>query len=376
MNPYNPFQNHLLICTICHSAYHYQSAYRYKCDCGGTLMIQIPTIPKKSKTSNRNLFDRYQHWWGLPDEFEYFTLGEGRTPIVPFRYRDRNITGKLEYLSPSGSYKDRGAALMISVLKYSGVKELIEDSSGNAGGSIAAYSTAAGINCSIYCPDTASGAKLSFIKNSGAKLNLIEGGRENAAKKALEEAEQMVYGSHVWNPWFMAGVRSIAYEIAEDYEMVPEEIIMPLGNGALLLGVYQGFCDLLHAGLIKKIPKLIGVQAVEVSPIFHLWLKIPYQQSGKTIAEGIANAAPPRALEIVNAIHHSEGKVMVATEQEIIDAWKSAQSSGILIEPTSAVVLAAEMQLSPNPHRLHIFTGSVLKTPGLLLTQEDSGSNS
>jgi threonine synthase len=80
-------------------------------------MIQIPTIPKKSKTSNRNLFDRYQHWWGLPDEFEYFTLGEGRTPIVPFRYRDRNITGKLEYLSPSGSYKDRGAALMISVLK-------------------------------------------------------------------------------------------------------------------------------------------------------------------------------------------------------------------------------------------------------------------
>jgi threonine synthase len=241
-----------------------------------------------------------------------------------------------------------------------GVKEIIEDSSGNAGGAIAAYSSAANIDCTIYCPDKASGAKLSFIRSCGAKLMRIEGARERAAERALEKAEEMVYGSHVWNPWFMTGVRSIAYEIAQQSDILPDEIIMPLGNGALLLGIYQGFKDLIEARVIDRVPALIGVQADEVAPIYQAWTGGTGTHKGSTIAEGIANAQPPRANEIIEAIRDSRGQIISVSEEEIKNSWQEALSRGMLIEPTSAVVLAAEMKIAPQKNRLHMLTGSLL----------------
>lgn len=255
---------------------------------------------------------------------------------------------------------------MISILKAAGVKEIIEDSSGNAGGAIAAYCRAADIACTIYCPEAASGAKLSFILSCSANLTRITGVRERAAEAALQRASEIVYGSHVWNPWFTLGIRTISYEIFEQLNPLPDEIVMPLGNGALLLGIYQGFHDLKESGLIEKIPSLIAVQAEEVAPIYHAWRKESSPRAGKTIAEGIANAQPPRAQEILDAIEESKGQIMVVSEEEIKNSWKEGIKSGMLTEPTSAVVLAAELKMKTSNRRLLILTGSLLKTPDLM----------
>lgn len=217
--------------------------------------------------------------------------------------------------------------------------------------------------CTIYCPESASGAKLAFIQSCYANLVRIEGAREKASEEALMRASEIVYGSHVWNPWFLTGVRTLAYELFQQMENLPEEIVMPLGNGALLLGVYQGFLDLKQQQLIREIPALIGVQAEAVAPIYHLWKREKNEIYGKTLAEGIANALPPRAQEIVTAVETSGGRIMKVNEQQIMENWKEAIKCGLLIEPTSAVVLAAESMMPPSEKRLHILTGSLLKTP-------------
>lgn len=366
MNPYLPFPAHTLVCTACKKEYRHDEAYRFRCSCGSPYGIKDHGVSSIKKIFNEgNFFERYWQLWGIPRDTPMIGIGEGDTPIKTFAFRDRWIKAKLEYLSPTGSYKDRGAAVMVSMLMAAGVKEIIEDSSGNAGGAIAAYSSAANIDCTIYCPDKASGAKLSFIRSCGAKLMRIEGARERAAERALEKAEEMVYGSHVWNPWFMTGVRSIAYEIAQQSDILPDEIIMPLGNGALLLGIYQGFKDLIEARVIDRVPALIGVQADEVAPIYQAWTGGTGTHKGSTIAEGIANAQPPRANEIIEAIRDSRGQIISVSEEEIKNSWQEALSRGMLIEPTSAVVLAAEMKIAPQKNRLHMLTGSLLKTPDM-----------
>jgi len=367
LNPYLPFSAHGLKCTACKKEYHQLQPFQYCCSCGSPFGIIYASSTGAGRiTKGENILQKYSGLWQVPPDLAFLSLGEGNTPIHTFKFGKRMIHGKLEYLSPSGSYKDRGAALMISLLKFAGVSEIIEDSSGNAGGSVAAYSAAAGISCSIYCPESASGGKLSFIQSCGANLLRIAGHRENAAAEALKKAAETVYASHVWNPWFTKGVRSIAYEIFEQRAELPDEIIMPLGNGALFLGVFQGLQDLLHHGYINKMPLLIGVQAESVSPLYHLWKGEKSPKQGKTIAEGIANAEPPRAAEIVEAVRNCQGEIITISEKEIIDAWKEGIRSGILIEPTSAVVLAAELKMKAGSNRLHILTGSLLKTPGVL----------
>ena len=212
---------------------------------------------------------RYREAIPVNNDSNIVSFDEGFTPLTRLNIQGRPVLIKQEQLSPTGSFKDRGAAVLISKIKELNISEVVEDSSGNAGAAISAYCTAAGIECSIYVPESTSKAKLVQIIVNGAKLNRVKGTREDTANAVLKSAEKIYYASHVYNPFFFQGTKTIAYEICEQLDWVsPDTVILPVGHGSLLLGMHTGFSELLYAGLIKKMPKLIAVQSENCSPLY------------------------------------------------------------------------------------------------------------
>jgi threonine synthase len=313
----------------------------WRCDCGGLLDIchkaEFPV--EKIKACKQNLW-RYRE--AIPVEFDknIVSLDEGFTPFKKELLFGEEVWVKNDTLFPTKSYKDRGATVLISKMKELGIKSVVEDSSGNAGSAVACYCREAGIACDIFVPETTSDAKIKMIKNFGAQLHKIKGSREETFSAAFLQAQQTYYASHSWNPFFFQGTKTCAYEIWEQSDWkAPDSIIVPVGNGTLLIGVYKGFMDLLLAKQISRMPKIIGVQAENCSPLvqnnvseFH---KMP------TIAEGIAIAEPVRREQIICAVEETGGYFVAVTEEEIKQGVTVALEAEYNIEPTSGTVLAA-----------------------------------
>ena len=331
--------------------------------------MSIPKpFPKDLKGRNYSIW-RYREAFSLPNDTKEITLGEGRTPIICRRIENNSLFFKLEYMQPSGSFKDRGASVVMSLINtLHEVTEVVEDSSGNAGASISAYSAAAGKKCTIFTPDYTPVGKLTQIQSYGARVIKILGNREQSSIAAIKAANKAMYASHLWNPYFISGLQSSAFEIWEEFgESLPPVIIVPVGSGGLLEGLYSGFSALKEWGYISRIPALIGVQTVNCSPIHTAFLKgnidIDDIEDKPTIAEGIAVPRPPRARAVLNAIRKSGGFTIEVTEKSILSAFRRMISMGLFVEPTSAVVLAAWLQMDKNlkEKALLMLTGSGLK---------------
>ena len=185
------------------------------------------------------------------------TLGEPVTGLVELRGRP-GVFAKLEGSLPTGSFKDRGVAVTVGWLVRRGVRELIVDSSGNAGASFAAYAARAGIRARVFVPADASPAKLVQVRAHGASIVTVPGPRSaagDAARAALDDAgPDVAYASHLWQPAFLTGTATFAYEIVEALGRAPDTVIAPLGGGTLLLGASLGFRRLLEAGVIERAP--------------------------------------------------------------------------------------------------------------------------
>lgn len=256
------------------------------------------------------------------------------------------LFGKLECQSPTGSFKDRGSTVLMSVLKEGGVAEIAEDSSGNAGASIAAYATRAGITAHIFAPASAPLAKLQQIKVYGARVHLIEGPREAATQAAMDYLAQrgLVYASHNLSPYFLEGAKTFAYEVVrQSRDGLPGHIVIPVGNGSLLIGAWKGFLELKAKGAISFIPRLHAVQAEAVRPITSAYEGTPWrpQPGARTVAGGISVAQPPRLRQALRAIQETGGTA-VAVPDEAILRWQIAlaQEEGLYAEPTSAAGFA------------------------------------
>jgi threonine synthase len=289
---------------------------------------------------------RYREAIPIENDADIVSFDEGFTPLTPHVIAGSTFLLKQDHLFPTGSYKDRGASVLISQAKALGVDRVVEDSSGNAGAAVAAYCARAGIQCDIYVPDSTSPAKLEQIASYGAELHRIPGSREDTADAALNAAEGHFYASHVWNPYFFHGTKTFAYEVWEQLgHSAPDEILIPTGNGTLLIGAHIGFGELLAAGLIDRIPGLIGVQAENCCPLFQMWEQnldhLPIRENTPTTAEGIAIATPARAKQIVDIIRSTGGQLVTVSETEIRSAYDIMNRSGWFIEPTSASAIAA-----------------------------------
>ena len=235
-----------IACTNCRQPYPLRGA-PYRCpNCGGIFDYSSPFAydPIAIELDLPGIW-RYRHAFGLSPDVEPLSLGEGNTPTVWAPAFGRQVAFKCEFLNPSGSFKDRGSATLTGFLRSRGVTEALEDSSGNAGASFAAYSARAGITTRVFVPESTSGPKRKQIEMYGAEVIAVPGQRSNAAE-ALKEVladrgDQVAYASHAYLPFNLPGYATLAYELWLDLGSVPGSVVLPVGQGGLLLGVWRGF---------------------------------------------------------------------------------------------------------------------------------------
>lgn len=288
---------------------------------------------------------RYRTAIPLPDETPLITQGEGFTPLIQKEIEGRKVWLKLDHVFPSGSYKDRGGTALMTLAKAMGVSRVVQDSSGNAGCAVAHYGALAGIDCDIFVPADTSPAKLSQIRAYGARLHLVPGSREDTAQAARTAANDTFYASHVWHPFFYEGTKTFAYEICEQMGWrAPDTVILPAGNGTLLLGCEIGFRELKEMNIIDRLPKLVGIQAAHCAPLYQAFHGEETLPQKVTVAEGIAIAAPLRGAQMIKAVQKTGGTFLKVAEAEIADTLHIMTQSGFFIEPTSAAVLAGLRQ--------------------------------
>jgi threonine synthase len=315
------------------------------------LMINpLPGISRDEIDRGTRSLWRYQA--ALPVEIANpISMGEGCTPLVQKEWDDFRPFFKLEWFNPTSSFKDRGTTVMLSYLRQLGIDAVLEDSSGNGGASVAAYGAAGGMRVKIFAPAYTSPAKVAQVRAYGAEVQLVEGPREASQHEAIRQSSQVFYASHNWQPFFLQGTKSLAYELWEDLDFAaPDNVIVPVGAGSNLLGCHIGFSELLAAGQIQKLPRLFAAQPLNCSPLdasFQAGVDTPVARAvHKTIAEGTAIAHPLRLKEMVHALKDSGGASVAVTEDEIIAALKRLALFGLFAEPTSASVAAAFAKLT------------------------------
>lgn len=334
------------VCANCGSAYP-ATGFPHRCPaCGGNYEL----LPLKADSP--------------PESASLLSLGEGGTPLLPLQGVNDAVFVKCEHHNPTGSYKDRGTARLVGELVRQGVTAALEDSSGNAGASFAAYAARAGLEARIFVPEEASGPKIAQIERCGAVLERIPGPRQNATDAALAALEQGgVYASHAYQPHWLAGVAGMALEIVEE-QGLPGSVVVPVGQGGLLVALHAGFRALRQQGTIETLPVLVGVQAASCSPLWHRLSGEPRPEAwGASLAGGICISEPARGDGVLRAIEESGGMILAASEGDILAGLRLFAGQGLDVEPTSAVVSAALNQdlTLPGPMVL-ILTGHGLKT--------------
>jgi len=300
------------------------------------------------------------------------TLGAGWTPLLRCDWDGATVAMKADYLMASGSFKDRGIAVMMNYLKQSGVTSVMGDSSGNAGASAATFAAALGLACRIFVPASAPAAKKIQMAAMGAVVTPIEGSRDDVADAALDAAQNAFYAGHNHQAFFLEGTKTLAFELWEQLGFkAPDCVVAPLGQGSNIMGSHIGFAELLARGQIGKLPRIYAVQAAHCAP-YHA----AYQSGGDapvrivakpTIADGIASATPVRLREVLAAVRQSGGAILAVEEDEIVAALAKFGQRGLFVEPTSAAAgaglsrLLASGAIRPGETIAVVLTGSGLK---------------
>lgn len=300
------------------------------------------------------------------------TLGEGWTPLVDAEWDGMPVRMKQEFLMPSGSFKDRGTAVMLAYLKQRGVTQILEDSSGNAGASVATYGAALGFDSRIFVPATAPAPKRYQMAAMGAEVVPVPGTRDDVAKAALAASATRFYAGHNLQAYFLEGTKTLAFELWEQFGFaVPDNIVIPCGQGSNVMGCHIGFRELQARGLIRSLPRLFAIQAANAGPYYAAYAAggdTPVEIIAKpTIADGIASARPIRLREVLGAVRDTGGTIIAVTEEEIVSALRGFTKRGFFVEPTTAAAgaglskLIASGAVAPQQTTVVILTGSGLK---------------
>ncbi|GII78239.1 threonine synthase [Sphaerisporangium rufum] len=354
---------------------HVPAAGRWRCDCGGLLDLPPRPISWNPRPADHTLW-RYQDAIAVPGRA--FSLGEGMTPLVRAAAdgTDRTLL-KVEYASPTGSFKDRGAVMLVALARLLGARRLVADSSGNAGTAVAAYAARAGLAAEIFVPAGTSEKKVQQIRGHGAEVTAVPGSREDTARAAAARVAETAafYASHVYNPYFYEGTKTYALEIFEQLgQAAPATLVLPAGNGTLVIGAYLGFAGLRSAGLIDRLPRIVAVQAERCAPVARAFAAgraetVPVEPA-PTVAEGIAIGAPARGARMLEIVRATGGTVVTVAEAEVTAARAALARRGFWVEPTGAVAYAAARRLrvpgSPYAEGELVvpLCGSGLKAPG------------
>ena len=316
------------------------------CPCGSHLnLAQGPGMRRVDIIAGDASLWRYRTALAL-EKPPCVSLGEGWTPLVTRDWDGAPVRFKLESHMPTGSFKDRGTAVMLNHLLEIGIGPIHEDSSGNAGSSIATYAAAAGIPCRIFVPASAPRGKVVQIAASGAAVEMVPGTRQAVTDAALAATDASFYASHNWQPFFIEGTKTLAYELWEQLGFeVPDNVLVPTGYGSNILGLERGFDELMRQGEVDRMPRLFAVQAANCAAFAAVWDGDENFAPRPTMADGIATVKPVRTAEVLAALRRSGGGVIAVPEGEIAPALKRLGRVGLYVEPTSATVGAALSRL-------------------------------
>lgn len=362
----------MISCTNCGHPYP-EIGWPYRCDvCGGVYDFATwPAYDPQQIDKSQPGIWRYRFCLGLTEHSPVVSLGEGGTPLVWVEAFGTRMAFKCEYLNPTGSFKDRGSPLLVSFIKSRGGNVAVEDSSGNAGASFAAYAARGGIKARVFVPETASGPKRSQISAYGAELIPVRGARSEAAQAARLVAEQgAAYASHAYLPHNLPGYATLAYELVEQMGMPPGTVILPVGQGGLLMGLERGFSALKQAAVIDRQPMLVGVQARACAPLWALAAYGPvgltWSADANTLAEGIRVRQPVRGDAVLRLVDTGRVSLVAVDEDVVLTGRDELAERGFYVEPTSAVVWGALSQLVGRMQDpvVVILTGSGLKYTG------------
>lgn len=336
------------------------------------MLTALPGIRHEDVDTTTRSIWRYRA--SLPIDVEApVTLGEGCTPLIDGTYAGSSCLFKLEWFSPTGSFKDRGTSVMLSILKQQGITSVLEDSSGNGGASVAGYGAAAGMQVKVLVPASTSSAKIAQVRAYGADVELIPGPREATEAAAIALSSSIFYASHNWHPFFLQGTKTLGYEIWEDFGFnVPDNIIIPASAGSNLLGCYIAFKELISSGEIERMPRLFVSQPSNCAPL-HASFQAGAQDYvdcdfHPTVAEGTAIKRPIRLVEMLRALRESNGGTVAVEEDEIVKASLDLARQGLYVEPTCAHAAAGFSKLiesetiSKSDQTVVVLTGTGLKT--------------
>lgn len=326
------------------------------CHCGGLFNIDFEAPRWDASQIDRSEWSlfRYRRFMAIDgDAWRHITMGEGMTPVIRL---DDQVLLKMDYTMPTLSFKDRGAATLVSHMAEIGVKRCVQDSSGNAGNSVAAYCARAGIACDIYVPEGTSPKKITMIESHGAKVHVIPGTRDHCADvcRAAVLNEGAYYANHVYNPYFYEGMKAYIYETLEQLGRLPEHIVVPVGNGTLFIGVMKAIEHLMASGAIEKEPHIVALQSEYCDPLYQA------VEQGKdepvavtprpTQAEGIAIGRPMRGRQLLDYVKRHNVTMVHAPEDQILAARSHLAKRGIYCEHTTAANYAAWLHYAETAH--------------------------
>jgi len=342
----------------------------FQCKCGGSLDVIYNYKEIKRKITWHLLRKRpFNHWryrefFPVTDNKNIISLGEGGTPLVKSKNSDKTYF-KLEGLNLTGSFKDRGTTVEISKAREFNIKKVACASTGNMGASISAYCARASMKAKIFLPRNIRKTIVKQIQVHGADIEIVRGPYAAAEEKAnLEHKKTGIYlmGDY---PYRGEGEKSVAYEIIDDIK--PDYIFCPIGNATLISAVWKGLKELKICGLIKKMPKLVGVQAKGCAPVvraFNQNKEMKLVKNPKTIATAIACGYPIDGHKALKALKECKGKAIAVSDNEILKARRElAKKQGIDAEPSGAVAYAGlkKLNLPKNKIKVVIVSGSGLK---------------
>ena len=323
---------------------------------GGVLYVRYDLAGLRGKLRREDLAGRVASMWRysevLPDA-KPVTLGEGFTPMIPSREYP-SVQIKDEGLSPTGSFKARGMSAAVTIARHYGLKKLAAPSAGNAGGALAAYAAAAGIEAHIFMPKDVPIANRIECDYYGAHVTLVDGLISDCARIVAERKEKEGWFdvSTLKEPFRVEGKKTMGYEVAEQLGWkMPQGIIYPTGGGVGMIGMWKAFDEMEQLGWIgPERPKMVSVQAAGCAPIVRAW------EEGKSVSEMwpgaqtfAAGLRVPKAYGdylILDIIKKSKGTAVAATDDEILDAvrrWASVE--GVFAAPEGAASLVAYQKL-------------------------------
>jgi threonine synthase len=346
-----------LECSRCNTLFDPSTPQTVCTKCAGTLYVRYDLSAAKGiavrdaigTTKDDHRWSGMWRYQAVLPSIAPVTLGEGWTPMLPSR-RYENVFLKEEGANPTGTFKARGLALAITMARHYGIKKVAVPSAGNAGGAVAAYAAAAGIEAHIFMPKDVPLANQVECIAYGAEMTLVDGLISDCARIVGERKEKEGWFdlSTLKEPFRVEGKKTMGYELVEQLGWeYPDAVFYPTGGGVGLIGMWKAFQEMEELGWVKgKRPKMIAIQAAGCAPVARAFDQgeavSQMWQNAATFAAGLRVPKPYGDYLILDAVRESGGTVVAMTDEEIFASLKDwASKEGLLLSPEGAAATAA-----------------------------------